>query len=116
MKLHTILRYLGVSTGNMEEGSFRCDANISIRPEGSKRIQLAKVEVKNMNSFRAVFQALEYEAERQRKAAPKAHTRAGNARLAGRKGAGFLAGSAGITSPSLSTISADCDVVVVAGN
>ncbi|RJO62386.1 MAG: Asp-tRNA(Asn)/Glu-tRNA(Gln) amidotransferase subunit GatB [Dehalococcoidia bacterium] len=66
VKLHSILRYLGVSTANMEEGSFRCDANISIRPKGSEKL-LAKVEVKNMNSFRAVFKALEYEGERQRK-------------------------------------------------
>lgn len=68
IKLRSILQYLGVSTGNMEEGSFRCDANISIRPEGNLE-SLAKVEVKNMNSFRAVYRALEYEAERQRKAA-----------------------------------------------
>ena len=68
IKLRSILQYLGVSTGNMEEGSFRCDANISIRPEGSPDT-LAKVEVKNMNSFKAVYQALEYEAKRQRKAA-----------------------------------------------
>jgi len=68
MKLHTILQYIGVSTANMEEGSFRCDANISIRPAGSDRF-LTKVEVKNMNSFRAVFRALDYEAARQRKAA-----------------------------------------------
>ncbi|MFC1940919.1 Asp-tRNA(Asn)/Glu-tRNA(Gln) amidotransferase subunit GatB, partial [Chloroflexota bacterium] len=68
MKLHSILQYLGVSTANMEEGSFRCDANISIRPEGSPEF-LAKIEVKNMNSFRAVYRALEYEANRQRKAA-----------------------------------------------
>jgi len=68
IKLRDILRYLGVSTGNMEEGSFRCDANISIRPENSQD-SLAKVEVKNMNSFKAVYQALEYEAKRQRKAA-----------------------------------------------
>ncbi len=67
IKLHGILRYLGVSTANMEEGSFRCDANISIRPEGNAE-STAKVEVKNMNSFRAVYQALEYEAKRQRKA------------------------------------------------
>ncbi len=67
MKLHSILRYLDVSTANMEEGSFRCDANISIRPSGSKEFG-PKVEVKNMNSFRAVFRALEYEAKRQRKA------------------------------------------------
>jgi len=68
IKLRTILQYLGVSTGNMEEGSFRCDANISIRPEGSSET-LAKVEVKNMNSFKAVYRALEYEAVRQRKVA-----------------------------------------------
>jgi aspartyl-tRNA(Asn)/glutamyl-tRNA(Gln) amidotransferase subunit B len=66
MKLHSILRYLEVSTGNMEEGSFRCDANISIRPLDSKEF-LPKVEVKNMNSFKAVFQAMEYESRRQRK-------------------------------------------------
>ncbi len=68
VKLRTILQYLGVSTGNMEEGSFRCDANISLRPEGSSET-LPKVEVKNMNSFKAVFRALEYEARRQRQVA-----------------------------------------------
>jgi aspartyl-tRNA(Asn)/glutamyl-tRNA(Gln) amidotransferase subunit B len=68
VKLRNILRYLGVSTGNMEEGSFRCDANVSIRPAGSSK-SLAKVEVKNMNSFKAVYRALEYEAGRQRKVA-----------------------------------------------
>ena len=67
VKIHSILQYLGVSTANMEEGSFRCDANISIRPEDSTE-SLAKVEVKNMNSFKAVYRALEYEAERQREA------------------------------------------------
>ena len=66
IRLHNILRYLGVSTANMEEGSFRCDANISIRPSHSKKL-LPKVEVKNMNSFKAVYQALEYEAKRQGK-------------------------------------------------
>ncbi|HUV51665.1 MAG TPA: Asp-tRNA(Asn)/Glu-tRNA(Gln) amidotransferase subunit GatB [Dehalococcoidia bacterium] len=66
MKLHSILQYLGVSTGNMEEGSFRCDANISIRPAGSTKF-MSKVEVKNMNSFKAVYRALAYEVERQRK-------------------------------------------------
>jgi aspartyl-tRNA(Asn)/glutamyl-tRNA(Gln) amidotransferase subunit B len=66
IKLHNILRYLGVSTGNMEEGSFRCDANISIRPANSKKL-LPKVEVKNMNSFKAVYQALEHESRRQGK-------------------------------------------------
>ncbi len=68
MKLHSILQYLGVSTANMEEGSFRCDANISIRPKDSPEF-MAKVEVKNMNSFKAVYRALEYEAKRQREAA-----------------------------------------------
>ncbi|MBU05467.1 MAG: Asp-tRNA(Asn)/Glu-tRNA(Gln) amidotransferase GatCAB subunit B [Dehalococcoidales bacterium] len=67
MKLHSILQYLDVSTASMEEGSFRCDANVSIRPEGSSEL-LAKVEVKNMNSFRAVFRALEYEVKRQTRA------------------------------------------------
>jgi aspartyl-tRNA(Asn)/glutamyl-tRNA(Gln) amidotransferase subunit B len=68
IKLRSILQYLGVSTGNMEEGSFRCDANISIRPQGATEFG-PKVEVKNMNSFRAVFRALEYEAKRQRQMA-----------------------------------------------
>jgi aspartyl-tRNA(Asn)/glutamyl-tRNA(Gln) amidotransferase subunit B len=68
IKLRSILQYLGVSTANMEEGSFRCDANISIRPKDSTDL-LAKVEVKNMNSFKAVYRALKYEAERQRKRA-----------------------------------------------
>jgi aspartyl-tRNA(Asn)/glutamyl-tRNA(Gln) amidotransferase subunit B len=68
IKLRSILQYLGVSTGTMEEGSFRCDANISIRPLNSKEFG-PKVEVKNMNSFRAVYKALEYEAKRQRKLA-----------------------------------------------
>jgi aspartyl-tRNA(Asn)/glutamyl-tRNA(Gln) amidotransferase subunit B len=66
IRLHNILRYLGVSTANMEEGSFRCDANISIRPVASKEF-LPKAEVKNMNSFKAVYQALKYEAGRQGK-------------------------------------------------
>ena len=65
MKLRQILRYLDVCAGNMEEGNFRCDANISIRPLGSTEL-LGKVEVKNMNSFRSVHRALGYEAERQR--------------------------------------------------
>ena len=65
IKLRSILQYLGVSSGNMQEGSFRCDANVSIRPKGSTTLPPTKVEVKNMNSFRAVFHALEYELERQ---------------------------------------------------
>ncbi|MFC2008987.1 Asp-tRNA(Asn)/Glu-tRNA(Gln) amidotransferase subunit GatB [Chloroflexota bacterium] len=63
-RLRELLRYIGVSTGNMEEGSFRCDANISVRPWGSPEFG-AKVEVKNMNSFRGVYRALKYEQHRQ---------------------------------------------------
>jgi aspartyl-tRNA(Asn)/glutamyl-tRNA(Gln) amidotransferase subunit B len=63
-KLRGILRALSVSTGNMEEGSFRCDANVSLRPVDASEYG-AKVEVKNMNSFRAVQRALEFEVERQ---------------------------------------------------
>ncbi len=64
IKLRSILQYLGVSTGNMEEGSFRCDANASIRPRGSTELR-TRVEVKNMNSFRAVYRALQFEVARQ---------------------------------------------------
>ena len=64
VQLHTILQYIGVSTANMEDGNFRCDANISIRPKGEEALG-TKVEIKNMNSFRAVYRALEFEAERQ---------------------------------------------------
>ena len=64
MAYQSILRYLGVSTANMDEGSFRCDANVSVRPKGSEAFG-TKVEVKNMNSFRSVFRAIEHEAERQ---------------------------------------------------
>jgi aspartyl-tRNA(Asn)/glutamyl-tRNA(Gln) amidotransferase subunit B len=61
--LRQILRYIGVSTGNMEEGAFRCDANVSVREIGGPLG--AKVEVKNMNSFRAVERALRFEQNRQ---------------------------------------------------
>ncbi|MFO7712554.1 MAG: Asp-tRNA(Asn)/Glu-tRNA(Gln) amidotransferase subunit GatB [Dehalococcoidia bacterium] len=64
VQLRSILRYLGVSTGNMEEGSFRCDANISLRLPGSREF-MPKAEVKNMNSFRSVHQALKHESQRQ---------------------------------------------------
>ena len=67
VKLRAILRYLGVSTGNMEEGALRCEANISLRPAGSFELSPTHVEVKNLNSFRAVKAALEYEVERQSK-------------------------------------------------
>lgn len=63
-KLKLLLQYAGVSDCKMEEGSLRCDANISIRPKGSKEFGIL-AEIKNMNSFKAVQAALEYEAERQ---------------------------------------------------
>ena len=62
--LRNILRYLEVCDGNMEEGSLRCDANVSVRPRGRKELG-TKTEVKNMNSFRFVRMALDYEIERQ---------------------------------------------------
>lgn len=65
--LRRILRYIGASTGNMEDGAFRCDANISIRAKDGSFIG-PKVEIKNMNSFRSVERALRYEEMRQRKA------------------------------------------------
>ena len=63
-KLRSILRYLQVCDGNMEQGSLRCDANVSIRPAGSTGLGV-KTELKNMNSFRFVERALEYEIRRQ---------------------------------------------------
>jgi aspartyl-tRNA(Asn)/glutamyl-tRNA(Gln) amidotransferase subunit B len=63
-KLREILVYLGVSSGRMEEGSLRCDANISVRPRGQQALGV-KTEIKNMNSFRSVERALAYEAQRQ---------------------------------------------------
>jgi aspartyl-tRNA(Asn)/glutamyl-tRNA(Gln) amidotransferase subunit B len=63
-QLRAILVYLGVCDGNMEEGSFRCDANVSVRPKGSKELG-TKIEVKNMNSFKNVQKALDYEIRRQ---------------------------------------------------
>lgn len=64
-KLHSIVRYLDICDGNMQEGSFRCDANISLRPKGSHTFG-TRTELKNMNSFRHVQNALEYEIRRQR--------------------------------------------------
>ena len=64
-KLHAILRYLDICDGNMQEGSFRCDANISLRPKGQEKFGI-RTELKNMNSFRNVQRALEYEERRQR--------------------------------------------------
>ncbi|MBI4691346.1 MAG: Asp-tRNA(Asn)/Glu-tRNA(Gln) amidotransferase subunit GatB [Nitrospirae bacterium] len=63
-KLRTMLRYLGVCDGNMEQGSLRCDANVSIRPVGQKEYGI-RAEVKNINSFKFVEKALEYEIKRQ---------------------------------------------------
>ncbi len=63
-RLHEILVYLEICDGNMEEGSFRCDANVSIRPRGQKEFG-TRAELKNMNSFRNVQRALEYEVKRQ---------------------------------------------------
>ena len=65
-KLHSIIQYLGVSTANAQDGSFRCDANISLRPFGQEEYG-TKAEIKNMNSLSAVFLALNHEVERQRK-------------------------------------------------
>ncbi len=62
--LHSILVYLEICDGNMQEGSFRCDANVSIRPRGEQKLGV-KTEVKNMNSFRNVQKALQYEIDRQ---------------------------------------------------
>ena len=64
-KLHAILRYLDICDGNMQEGSFRCDANISLRPAGQLELG-TRTELKNMNSFRNVQRALEFEVRRQR--------------------------------------------------
>lgn len=64
-KIHAILRYLDICDGNMQEGSFRCDANISLRPVGQSTLG-TRTELKNMNSFRNVQDALEYEVRRQR--------------------------------------------------
>ncbi len=63
-ELRNILRYIEVSDGDLEKGSFRCDANVSIRPSGTETLG-TKVEIKNMNSFKAVQRAIQYEIERQ---------------------------------------------------
>jgi len=63
-KLHSIVRYLDISDANMQEGSFRCDVNISIRPKGDEKLY-TRVEIKNMNSFKFIQKATEYEVQRQ---------------------------------------------------
>ncbi len=63
-KLHSIVRYLEISDANMQEGSFRCDANVSIRPKGDNKLY-TRVEIKNLNSFKFIQKAIEYEVNRQ---------------------------------------------------
>ena len=63
-KIHTLVRYLGICDGNMQEGSFRCDANVSVRPRGQTKFG-TRAEIKNVNSFRFVERAINYEVERQ---------------------------------------------------
>jgi aspartyl-tRNA(Asn)/glutamyl-tRNA(Gln) amidotransferase subunit B len=63
-KIHTIVRYLGISDGNMQEGSFRCDANVSVRPMGQEELG-TRAELKNLNSFRYIEKAINIEVERQ---------------------------------------------------
>lgn len=63
-KLHSIVRFLGISDANMQEGSFRCDANVSIRPKGDSNLY-TRVEIKNLNSFKFIQKAIEYEVNRQ---------------------------------------------------
>ena len=63
-KVHTLVRYLGICDGNMQEGSFRCDANVSVRPVGSEKFG-TRAEIKNINSFRYVEKAILYEVARQ---------------------------------------------------
>ncbi|HEY7962785.1 MAG TPA: Asp-tRNA(Asn)/Glu-tRNA(Gln) amidotransferase subunit GatB [Steroidobacteraceae bacterium] len=63
-KVHTLVRYLGICDGNMQEGSFRCDANVSVRRSGSDKFG-TRAEIKNLNSFRFVERAINYEVERQ---------------------------------------------------
>jgi len=63
-KIHSLVRYLGISDGNMQEGSFRCDANVSVRPKGQKEFG-TRTELKNINSFKFVEKAINFEVERQ---------------------------------------------------
>ena len=63
-RIHQIVRYLGISDGNMQEGSFRCDANVSVRPVGQQELG-TRSEIKNLNSFRFVEKAINFEIERQ---------------------------------------------------
>ena len=85
-KLREILIALGVNDGNMEEGSLRCDANVSVRPAGATKLG-TKTEVKNINSFRFLEKALDYEIERQIDVSSGRHHRAGDAPVGYRTGA-----------------------------
>ncbi|GAA6911234.1 Asp-tRNA(Asn)/Glu-tRNA(Gln) amidotransferase subunit GatB [Helicobacter pylori] len=71
-KLHAIVRFIGISDANMQEGNFRCDANVSIRPKGDEKLY-TRVEIKNLNSFRFIAKAIEYEIERQSTAWESGH-------------------------------------------
>jgi aspartyl-tRNA(Asn)/glutamyl-tRNA(Gln) amidotransferase subunit B len=71
--VHTLVRWLGVCDGNMQEGSFRCDANVSVRPLGASKLG-TRTEIKNVNSFRFVEKAIEYEIERQIRALENGET------------------------------------------
>ncbi|MEA3384742.1 MAG: Asp-tRNA(Asn)/Glu-tRNA(Gln) amidotransferase subunit GatB [Campylobacterota bacterium] len=66
-KLHSIVRYIDISNANMQEGSFRCDVNVSIRPKGEDKLY-TRCEIKNMNSFKFIEKAIAYEVQRQREA------------------------------------------------
>ncbi len=63
-KIHTLVRYLEICDGNMQEGSFRCDANVSVRPVGQEKFG-TRCEIKNLNSFRYIEKAINYEVARQ---------------------------------------------------
>ena len=78
--LRTLVQYLGICDGNMEEGSFRCDANVSVRPRGATALGV-KAEVKNLNSFRAVEKALAFEIARHARTLAEAGTIAQETRL-----------------------------------
>jgi aspartyl-tRNA(Asn)/glutamyl-tRNA(Gln) amidotransferase subunit B len=71
--VHTLVRWLGICDGNMQEGSFRCDANVSVRPASSDKLG-TRTEIKNVNSFRFVEKAIEYEIERQIRALENGET------------------------------------------
>ncbi len=71
-KLHAIVRFIGISDANMQEGNFRCDANVSIRPKDDEKLY-TRVEIKNLNSFRFIAKAIEYEIERQSAAWESGH-------------------------------------------